>query len=161
MNRALLCFLFLAGWLFIAGCGPSKKAQSTSKKGHPFLPEVVSNLDFGMSMEEVKALRPNIRDAEGKYDFRKEYLEEVYDNGIEYIGYYFNKAESWPLYEIIIGYDSEDLMKAKAFQLLGEKNHEKGEEWMLDSGRGYQIHAWTFQKKLVIVGKIGGTEWDE
>jgi hypothetical protein len=152
---------FLFGFLMItlAACsGPGKLAS-----GHDhskYLPEGFRQLYFGITEEKALELRPRAQHiADETFDFRKIYTEPIENEGIKFAVYYFDNEGEKPLYETIFEFYSPEARDEVAQKLLGTPNHEEG-EWMYYGGEGFMIHAWTFKNKLIIVGKLPGTEWE-
>lgn len=111
-----------------------------------------------MNTKEVQALMGDFTEL-SKNNFRTVFLSNLNHSDIESVVFYFDNDKEKPLYEIIINYKSEVLRDTDTQKLLGAPNH-KEKEWKLKSGKDYPIHAWTFQKKLVLVAVLPGTEWD-
>lgn len=124
-----------------------------------YLPKELRKVRFGMSFEEVSALKKGLTETEQDYDFRKVYQEQVGLKGIASLVYYFDADEGIGLYEVIVIYDSESIRDKEAGKLLGSPNF-KGKEWKMDIGEDYDLYAWTFQNKLVFAVDMKGTEWE-
>jgi hypothetical protein len=90
--------------------------------------------------------------------FRIEYSETFEDNDIRKVTYYFDRDHKQPLYQYIIEYNSFEKLQQLIQQKLGKPND--GSQWIFDSGEGFLISIWTFEKTLCIAGLIKGTEWD-
>ena len=129
--------------LLILSVFATVNAQSYEGKGD-------SKLNFGY---EIYGIGPGIK---GSFDYGLSDLFSVGGGAT----YYFDNEGSFPLYELIIEYESTAARDAEADRLFGSPNFEET-EWQYDSKEGFLIHAWKFKNKLVIAGKIAGTEWDE
>lgn len=146
--------------------GTSCKTTNKGVKANPharqqqYLPVDFKNLYFGMSMDEFKKIRGvEIARSGGSMDFRVEYTESMFKNPlIKEVTYYFDAENHYPLYELIITYANADERDKVAARYLGSPNN--GDEWRFPSGEGFDIKAWKFDNKLVIIGKLLGTEWD-
>ena len=131
-----------------------------------FLPEYVKNLYFGMPLEkfeEIKDMDKMI--VEKGITFRHQYEEIINDEGLESIVYYFDaNIASQPLYEMIFIFKPDYDVKSYADEMYGPPSvddHLPFDEWCWPSGDGFQIVAWTFENKLVIIGTIKKTEWGD
>lgn len=164
--RKLLLLLMCV--VLVAGCNIHRNSRAkyngapgTSKhnKQLKYIPEEFRNLYLGMPLEEAKKARPEMSVVAGVMSFRQEYVEEINKGDIQQVVYYFDSEGEQILYEFIIDYKTESSRNIDADKLLGEPNFANEKEWLYNSGEGFKIHAWTFKKKLVIVGKIVGTEW--
>ncbi len=141
--------LFILSVLFLSGCTSTR-----------FLPDDVDNqVKLGMSQDNFTELKGDKAKKSGaNEDFRNTFLEKVTHENIEFFGYYFDTDGDKPLYEIIIGYKTEELANKTAIDLLGKPNY-KEKEWKIERKNDYTILAWVFKKKLVIVSLIPDTEW--
>lgn len=133
--------------------------RTNHTKQQKLFPEILKELYFGMSYEEFTKIRT---DAVMSYnqDFRTVYMEELTNQDITDIIYYFTTGNKPFLYEIIVIYKNEIARDAAATQLLGDPNF-NDEEWRFKSGEGFYIHAWKYQTKLIWAGKMKGTEWED
>ena len=112
-----------------------------------------------MPMTDVLKLRKKASESD-KNSFRTVYLEEINKDGLNSVVYYFDNDGEMPLYEMILIYESEAKRDAVAAKLLGKPNFES-KEWKIKTNKSYPLRAWAFQSKLVIVGVIKGTEWED
>jgi hypothetical protein len=145
MSLALLCS---------AGFGQTKKES----KG--FLPKEYKKLYFGMSWEEFqKKKKTGMVEVDNIMSFRMVYTENPENSNIKEVTYYFDAEGSFPFYEIIIDYFNESIRDEAADNLFGSPNN--GEEWLFERPESFDIKAWKFNNKLVIVGVLPGTEWEE
>lgn len=159
MKRASLIFPLLCVLLLLGACRTRKASASLSE--HPvrrYLPQEVRDLYFGLSLATFLEQKRDLTRPEGEMDFRIVLVEDFAEAQAESMVYYFDADDHEPLYEVIAIYPDVATRNTVAAELLGEPNHE-GKEWRYDSGEGYQIWAWTFQKKLVIAAILPGTEW--
>ncbi|WP_340074439.1 hypothetical protein [Leptobacterium sp. I13] len=112
-----------------------------------------------MSKDRALKKRPNAK-ISNKESFREVYLENINDEEIEYIVYYFDDKAPNVLYEVIINYTSPKYRNTEAAKYLGPVNY-KEKEWLFHSDDGFKINCWTYKNKLIIAGMIKGTEWEE
>ena len=153
----LLCSLLLL--LALAGCSVPENLRGHEKQ-LKYLPDEWHNIYFGMPLEEAVANRPDMEQVE-QNDFRRVYLEPIHRYRIEEAYYYFDKEGEQPLYELILEFDSPFVRDDVAVELFGKPNYNDKTEWRYPSGEGFDIRAWTVQRKLVIVGMLPNTEWAE
>ena len=151
--------------LLIVSCSVFKTVP-TQRLQTQFLPSYVKNLYLGMPLEKFEEIKDmNTMIVEKGISFRHQYEEVVNDDRLESIVYYFDaNIASQPLYEIIfifkLGFD----VKSYANEMYGApsvESHLPFDEWCWQSGEGFQIVAWTFENKLVIIGTIKKTEWGD
>ncbi|MEZ4773178.1 MAG: hypothetical protein R3D00_08345 [Bacteroidia bacterium] len=156
----LILILSLALFLMtLSGCKGTKSLASTKYQTR-YLPAVVADLYLGMPMKAAIAAHPGMK-FDSDDDFRKSYIETFDSDGLSNITYYFDDNAEGSLYEFIIEYDNAEERDAVAAKYLGKPNYEDNTEWLYDSREGFNIHAWNYNSKLVIVGVIKGTEWSE
>ncbi len=155
--KKTLIILSLA--FLISSCNIFKK--TVRYEHQKFLPAEVENLYLGMTLEDFLKEKPYFKDIEGNriMSFRITYSEEGVSNKIKKITYYFDAEGEFPLYEFILEYYDAAERDRIAAQLLGEPNY--NDEWLFDTEQDFKIQASTYMNKLIIVGKIEGTEWDE
>lgn len=146
----LLFIGFLA--LILSSCGTSKNYSDLYPKG------LDSEVYLGMPQSEFLKLRGISADALTDNTFRKIHVEPSKSDDITDIIYYFDADGDKPLYEMIFIYKDENKRDADAKNLLGEPND--GEEWKLER-KPYDIKAWTYKNKLILVAVIPETEWAE
>ncbi len=149
--------------MILASCISSKKNKKNKELIEAYLPELLRDLEFGMSPAEATAVRPQLAPlnyVNDNFGFRKEYIEDINDPSIERILLYFDAEGNQPLYEIIITYKSTAARDVDA-KLLFEEPNFQGEEWRYQDQNKTEIRAWKFDQKLVIVGVLPGTEWSE
>lgn len=156
----------IAALLIIASIGlvsfnnpvePGKKSHAIQKQ---YLPDDFKKLYFGMPLKKFKKVTKNkVSKEPGLMSFRIEFVETKPKNpSIKEVTYYFDVEGKMPLYELIIEYNSEKQRDNVAGPLLGKPNY--GDEWVFDSGEGFDIRAWTFKSKLIIIGVLPGSEWE-
>lgn len=149
-------FLFAMVTTFLlSGCSAGKKISHQK-----YFPSAWHNVHFGMAKADFLKAHPNAK-MEQDDGFRTVYIETLDSEELEAAVYYFDNDETELFYEIILVYKSEELRDDASKTLLGKPNYENGSAWMNSSKEGFRIHAWTFKTKLIIVGKIDGTEWAE
>lgn len=134
--------------------------SQTKKETKGFLPKEFKKLYFGMSLEEfIKVKKLGMVELDKTFDFRISYIEIFENSEIKEIDCYFDAEGNIPFYEIIIDYHDPVDCDAEAEKLFGPPNLEG--EWLFEREDSFDIKAWTFMNKLVIVGVLPGTEWDE
>ena len=158
--------LIIFGMLLLAlgACRNKKELTNNNERINRYFPEILGDLVFNLSMDEVIAKRPNLAPVNyvnDAFNFRKEFVEEVNEAGITKIIYYFDSDEQKPFYEIILIYENEKKRDADAARLLGQPNTENNTEWIIGSRQDYKIKAWKFENKLVLAAQLNGTEWEE
>lgn len=145
--------------LFILTATTLMSCNSTKNAYKKYYPHALSKaVYFDMPISEFHALKGTSNADCTDDSFRYVYLEEVDDENVENIVYYFDKDGDMPLYEMIFIYKDEASRDAEAKKLLGAPND--GEEWKFKLDP-YEMHAWNFQTKLVMVTLIPQTEWGE
>ncbi len=144
--------------LLIVGSTACKSGEHTTQ--HKYIPKSLHSLYLGMPKADAIKARPNMKLAKEE-SFRTAYLEEINDGTFESIVYYFDSDAPNVLYEIIIIYKDETVRDNVANTLFGEPNSENREQWYFKSKENFRIHCWKYKNKLIIVGKIYGTEWEE
>lgn len=136
--------------LLISSCGTSKNYSDLYPKG------LDSEVYLGMPLSDFLKLRGiSVSDLSDE-NFRKTYVDQSNSNEITDIVYYFDTGRDQPLYEMIFVYKDESARDADAKRLLGEPNN--GEEWRLDR-EPYDVLAWKYKAKLILVSLIPDTEW--
>ena len=150
MLKSLLLVLTAA---VLFSCGSAKTAY---KKYYP--QSLSKSVYFNMPISEFHTLKGTKNSDFTDDSFRLVYLEDVNEGNVESIVYYFDADGDMPLYEMIFIYKDEASRDAEAKKLLGAPND--GEEWKFKMDP-YDMHAWNFQKKLVMVALIPNTEWGE
>jgi len=82
------------------------------------------------------------------------------DDEVETYSFYFTGNDDKNLlYEVIIDYKDAEIRDKIAEKVLGKPNH--GTEWYFARNDKFDIKAWLYKNKLVIVGIMPGCEWDE
>ncbi len=151
--KYLYPFVILSASLL--SCNPMKKIS------REVTPAPMSKMVyFGMPLEEFLAKHGD--DAErqpGETSFRAVYMQELSDQEIESVVYYFDEDGNKPMYEMILNYKSESARDRAAVKLFGLPNTES-DEWEFTEYDPV-IQAWKFKKKLVIIALIPGTEWNK
>lgn len=138
--------------------------NTNNNRPNRYLPELLGDIVFKMPLSEVQAIRTNLAPVEyltDAFSFRKEFVEEINQEGIKKVIYYFDTDEPQVFYEVIIVFDSEEKRDAEATRLLGQENFQNNTEWMIESRQNFKVHAWKFEKKLVVAALLPGTEWGE
>jgi hypothetical protein len=115
-----------------------------------------------MSLKDFEKIKNNeTKMFDDGYDFRTVYIENIVNHAeIKNIGYYFDNDGEKPLYEIILIYKNEELRDIAAKKIFGEPNY-KEKEWRITRKKSYNLWAWSFKTKLIIVGMIPETEWSD
>ena len=151
--------------LLLTSCSVFQTAP-TERFQTQILPDPVKDLYFGMSMDKFEDERDE-KNLEDRTDmsFRYEYVENIENAELQSITYYFDaNISSHPLYEMIFVFNGNVEAQSYVRNLYGNPTimHDLPfDEWCWKSGEGFQIVAWTFENKLVIIATIKKTEWDE
>jgi hypothetical protein len=162
-HKISLFFIMLVIIATPISCRLKKQATPTAVQKQrtqlQYIPILLHETYLGMPFADFKKARMVIpvKDTNSK-DFRIVYTETIDDNDIRKITYYFDKDNNQPLYQYIIEYNSFAKLQEVIQQKYGKKND--GSQWIFDSGEGFMISVWTFEKTLCIAGLIEGTEWD-
>jgi hypothetical protein len=149
--------------LLFSSCITTRNNNNKANVVDPYLPKIIENMSFGMSLQEATEARKDmapINYVRDEFSFRKEYIEEFDDPAVERVIYYFDAEGNMPFYEAIITYKTAEALNVDASLLFGPPNYE-GKEWRLESKDKVEIQAWKFDRKLVVVGVLAGTEWSE
>ena len=154
MKPVFLTFILLAPFL-LSSCAAKKKLKY--REQHRYVPAEFTNIYLGMPLADMLKIRKNMEKEEQGMDIRIAYKEDINRDRIKNVVYYFGPSGDNPLYELIIEFDTVEERDAVVDYRFGRPNH-LDSEWMFDSKEGFMIHAWKFQNKLVIVGKIKDTE---
>ena len=161
MKNILLIFSLA---LAVISCVPKKEITNDNNRINRYFPEILGELVLNMPFEEVIKMRPNIAPVNyvnDAFSFRKEYVEEINQDGIQKIIYFFDADAQVPFYEAIIVYENSKKRDADATRLLGQPNSENNTEWIVDSRQNFKVKVWKFENKLVVAGILKGTEWEE
>ncbi|XOV65990.1 MAG: hypothetical protein ACFHU9_10175 [Fluviicola sp.] len=150
MKTALYPIIFLV--LLITSCATSR----TYGKKYP--EQLNKDVDFNMSLADFNALKGSKTDNMKDDTFRWVYVEEIADDKMTNIVYYFDKDGNQPLYEMIFIYNDTIARDEAADKLLGVPNN--GQEWRFEQDP-YPLTAWKYKNKLVLAAVIPQTEWDE
>lgn len=131
-----------------------KSVESISKK---YIPSYINKeVYFGMPLSDYLSSK------EGKtldiYDekFRTAIYEPRNDDQLEGVAYYFDKDDDEPLYEIILIFKETTERDKVAKAIFGSPNTEG--EWKVTNKSPFNLWAWPYKNKLVIVGLIRDTE---
>ncbi|MCB0737348.1 MAG: hypothetical protein KDC92_07535 [Bacteroidetes bacterium] len=147
--RLVLGLLLVIG---ISSCSVFKRKQKR------YLPDNIDkNVHFGMSLKEFKNLKGNKVSLYAEESFRKAYLENLNDDELVSIVYYFDEDGDKPLYEVILDYKDKNGRDEEAAELFGDPND--GDEWSFKEAKPWPIKAWTYKSKLIVVAVIPNTEW--
>lgn len=147
MSIRILTILCLTTIFLLQGCASAKFPAALDKK-----------VDFNMSLDYFNLLKGTSTADMQDDSFRWVYNEEVNDDKLSNIVYYFDKDGSRPLYEMIFIYKDKNVRNKEANELLGYPNNDG--EWRLEKAP-YTIIAWNFESKLVMAALIPNTEWWE
>ena len=162
MKKAILLIMIL---LLSTSCSVFKTAPKERFQPQ-ILPDPVKDLYFGMSMNKFEDEKDE-KNLENRTDlsFRYEYVENIENAEFQSITYYFDaKISSHPLYETIFTFKDNVDVESYTRNMYGNPSimhHLPFDEWCWKSGEGFQIVAWTFENKLVIIATIKKTEWAE
>jgi len=159
MNK-LIVICIIMSITILTSCSRINTISRGHKAQMKLLPAQFSKLYLGMPLDrfsKIKNLNKLTRST--IMSFRDVYEETPHDKHIKEVTYYFDKDNNMPLYELIIEYKPDFDLASFITDKYGSPN--SGEEWLFDSGEGFKIRIWTFDKKLVIAGLIKDTEWTE
>lgn len=150
-------FLLIFSFAFLVSCSSTKTAKQHQQQLR-YLPKEFHNTYLGMPLADFKVARKEAM-LETEANWRTDFIEKHTKGDVKETTYYFGPKDKMPLYEYIIDY--YDAAKRDKFveTNLGKPN--SGEEWLFDSGEGFQVKAWLYQNKLVVTGIIKDTEYDE
>jgi hypothetical protein len=160
--KKLLVFGILM--LVLTACRNKKELTNNTERINRYFPELLGDLVFNLSLDEVIAKRPNLAPVNyvnDAFNFRTEFVEEINEAGIKKLVYYFHANDQKPFYELIIIYENEKIRDQEALRLLGQPNFENNTEWIIGSRQDYKIKAWKFENNLVLAAQLKGTEWEE
>jgi hypothetical protein len=137
------------------GCASNKASDS-------ILPDPLKGkIQFGMTLDDFKQLKSKAKLTYNTDDsFRVAIIEEIEHPEISNYVYYFDTDDDKPLYEIIVIYKTEAQRDAVAEKLFGEPNFEGG-EWRFKRPKSFNVMAWKYKTKLIIVALLPKTEWAE
>jgi hypothetical protein len=150
-STPLFSLPLVAVLLLFVGC-------ATSSYGKYYPKQLQKKVEMNMSLSDFNALKGTSTKDMQDDSFRWVYLEEVEDEDITDIVYYFDKDGDQPLYEMIFIYKDVATLDRAADELLGVPND--GEEWRIEIAP-YTLTAWKYQSKLVLAALIPQTEWNE
>ncbi len=123
------------------------------------LPKPLQKMHIGMEKADFTKIKS--LDEMEKYDsfeFRDSYVETLKPGDIKNVTYYFTKKDPQILYEFIVEYQPDIDVPALANEMYGKPNND--EEWIFDSQEGFDIMVWIYEQKVIIAGKLPGTEWE-
>jgi hypothetical protein len=161
MKKILIFGILL---LALGACRSKKELTNNNERINRYFPELLGDLVFNLSMDEVIAKRPNLAPVNyvnDAFSFRKEFVEEINEAGIKKLVYYFSVNDQKPFYELIIIYENDKIRDKEVLRLLGQPNFENNTEWIIGSRQDYKIKAWKFENNLVLAAQLKGTEWEE
>lgn len=152
-NLLLLVPLLFLAWPCQSQAGASDTVQ--------LLPENLRKfVYFNMPRKEFLQRQPQVAELSQRVSFRRVYVDTSATDPLDFIVFYFDKDRHEPLYEVILAFKDTTSRNQVANQLLGPPNY-KGNEWYVPRDSAFDYSAWRFQNKLVIIGRIEGTEWAE
>lgn len=136
-------------------------AQEGAQDSIRLLPEQLREyIYFNMPRKEFLQRLPHAHEISQRVSFRRVYIDQETEAPLDFMAFYFDKDNHEPLYEVILGFADTTTRDAVAEQLLGPPNYD-GDEWYVPRDSAFDYSAWRFQNKLVIIGRIEGTEWAE
>jgi len=145
----LLFFIVLPGLI---------QAQDFNPK--TVVPAKFTRYDFGMALDAFKTKNKTaIILPFNENDFRIEAIDTQAGSEYKSVTYYFDNENNKPLYEIIIEFQNEKLLRDYIKAKLKAPNFE--DLWKWTTKEGYVFKAWSFGKKLVFAMALPSTEWDE
>jgi hypothetical protein len=152
MKKLLFSLLLLSAC--ISAKGPLVPNHNT------LLPMELRDTYLGMELPAFEMVR-NTRGMERSnlMEFRIQFVEAYEGGDLKEVTYYFDNEGKFPLYEYIIEYMPGVDVRKRALDMYGPPNN--GNEWIFDSGEGFNIKIWTFDAKIVIAGVLPNTEWAE
>jgi len=149
--------------ILLSACSVGKIPSSKKYQTQYLLPEL-NGLYLGMPLAEFQKFKKYPSDLtdtpSSHFGFRILWTEQVQEGDVESIIYYFDADGEKPLYEFIVNHKADIDVAKLAREKYGPPNHE-GKEWSFKGEEGFNIRAWVYQQKIVIVGKMKGTEWEE
>ena len=127
------------------------------------LPKTFKKVELGMPMEDFAAVRKGLQTEDLSRDkFRYRWAETCKKkSAISSVVYYFSDTEEKSLYEMIIYYRDLRVRDAWLAKNYGTPNYKNGTEWRFASDLGFEVRAWRYEDRLVIVAAMPGTEWEE
>lgn len=161
-NRIVLCFVALLMLESSFSCKLKKQTTSSDlnkqRSQLQYVPKLLHETYLGMPFSDFKKVSLVMAEKDSnKTNIRIVYTETIEDNDIRKVTYYFDKDKNQPLYEYLIEYNSATKLQEFILQKYGNRND--GNQWIFDSGEGFLIRVWTFEKTLCIAGLIEGTKW--
>jgi hypothetical protein len=114
------------------------------------------SIHLGMSYNDfIKINNKSKMEYDDIFDFRTEIVQQVNNQYVKSITYYFDNDIDKPLYEIIIEFK-------KDFKLNDYiKSEFASNMFYLPQDRDFPIKMWSYEQKLVITGVISNTEYTE
>ncbi len=148
--------------LLLYGVGSTRGlAQEAVSDTVQLLPEQLRQfVYFNMPRQEFVKRLPHAREISQRVSFRRVYIDQETDPPLDFMAFYFDKDNHEPLYEVILGFADTTTRNELAAQLLGPPNY-NGDEWYVPRDSAFDYSAWRYQNKLIIIGRIEGTEWAE
>jgi len=177
-------FYFLIIVCFYSRLSPFVFSQDESEPRHQivveessqYLPEYLNNVYIGMPLVDFENAKDTLEldISEGVSGLWFGAIEEVNQDGIDEVVYYFDKEEEGvnidrPLYQINIKFleaDYEDDFVNDKFRHYNWENYTKGsdnldnEEWILKTNKDYLLIIKKIDDTVQIIATMAGTEWD-
>ena len=168
MNRptfpfSISVFLVLVTAFLLSACTLLEILPSGKKHQTNYLFPVLDRLYLGMPLAEFQKVKKHPENLSGQPDpeanFRIVWNEALEKDLEKSVTYYFGVEGDKPLYEFIINYKPGTNVAKLAREKYGAPNYLET-EWLFRGEEGFDIHIWVDIHKLIIVGKIEGTEWE-
>lgn len=152
MKKAIFTLFFL---IFIS---INSFAQGKGQK--KYLPKQFQDVYFGMTLSNfMKVRNVELMKRDTTMGFRTEYTQENFDGEVYEVTYYFTNGNNGILYAMFIDFEYDYDLDPVVEKLFGSALGE--EEFTIECGEKFKLKAWSFEKRLVILAKIKGTEYDE
>ena len=126
------------------------------------LPKHFKKLYLGMGMDEFAKVRRSLySNGLERERMRFRWVERCPKHkSMTSVTYYFDDDKDRRLYELIIYYHDLRARDAWLEKVYGPPNAANGTEWRFPTKHGFDLRAWRYEDRLVIVGEVPGTEWE-
>jgi hypothetical protein len=147
--------------ILLTACATTAVPAGPPRPGHTkYFPKELTSVYFGMPLATFQqTMDMSNMTTSNSMSFRISVTETRSSGPIETVIYEFDAEGNKPLYEMIIRYRLEYNNREIAKPLLGAPNH--GEEWKFITAEGFNIRAWLYENKLILVGTLPGTEFGD
>ena len=150
----LIFSIFFSLLIFISFAQKNNVQPALQKK---YLPTEVSNLFLGMSVADLRKLRPTVSKPKDEFDINL--IEKVKTGLVNEITYQFNPQDS-SVSEFMIQYKKKTDAFKIAYKLFGKPNFVGdgfNERWKFDLADGMKIVIWIYNSKICILDNGDGT----